>query len=71
MNDSEPISPLRASVDPRFSSLLIRASNYRERVSQQQVSPTNQVYSPSFITSKSNAWAPKDISNEKSVDTQK
>jgi hypothetical protein len=58
VHDFEPISPLQASIDPRFGSLLIRAANYRERVSQQRLSPTtsNSIHSSSVATINSQAW---------------
>ena len=52
------ISPLHALVEPRFTNLLIRAAN-RERVSREQVSPTNLVHSPSTVTTNFNAWSPE------------
>lgn len=71
--DKEPISELRASIDPRFNNLLIRAASYQERVKQQQqVTPYDRAYSSSVITNKSNAWLPLETSNnEKSTDPQK
>jgi hypothetical protein len=71
IHGSEPISPFHASIDPRFSNLLIRAANYREQINQQKVSPTNWPQSPSVITTNSNAWSPTETSNEKPTNTQK
>jgi hypothetical protein len=71
IRNSEQLSPIHASLDPRFSSLFVRAANHRERVNHQKVSPTNWVYSPSTVNSSSNAWSPAEASNEKLVDTQK
>jgi hypothetical protein len=56
--DAEIISPLRALVDPRFSSLLVRAAN-RERSTQQQLIPANRIHSPSTVNANSNAWLPQ------------
>ena len=56
--NAEAISPLHAWVDPRFSRLLVRASN-RERPSQQQLIPTNRIHSPSTVNINSNAWLPQ------------
>lgn len=58
-NESEPISPLRASIDPRFSSLLTRAAVNRERLSQQKVSPNDWTHLPSTATVNYNAWSPE------------
>jgi hypothetical protein len=59
LHEPEVISPLRASIDPRFSSLLTRATASRDRFSQQKVSPTDLVHSPSVITVNPNAWSPE------------
>jgi hypothetical protein len=69
--NSEPISPVHASLDPRFSSLFVRATNYRELASQQKVSPANLLHSPSTITVNSNAWSPAQASDEKLPNAQK
>jgi len=71
IGNSEPISPIHASVDPRFHSLLKRAANYRERSSQRKVSPTNWAHSPNVATGNSNAWSPIKTPNEKSINTEK
>jgi hypothetical protein len=65
----EPISPLHASVDPRFSRL-IRAANHREPANQQQVSLSNWPHSSSVFTVNSNAWSPAETT-EKSINTKK
>jgi hypothetical protein len=72
MQNFESISPLHASVDPRFSSLFVRAANYRELASQQKVSPTsNSIHSPSIVTVNSNVWLPTQTANEKLATTEK
>lgn len=55
---SEQFSPLHASIDPRFSNLLTRASIRQEKTRQQQVSPETYLQSPSTVTVNSNAWSP-------------
>lgn len=62
----EPISPLHVAVDPRFSSLMVRASIVQERAKQHQVSPENTLHSPSIVTVNSNAWLPTATPEEKS-----
>jgi hypothetical protein len=72
VQNPEPVSTLRASIDPRFNRLLARAANYRERASQQQVSPTTNLHhSPSVVTNNSNAWLPLETSTEKVENTEK
>ncbi len=55
----ESISPLRASIDPRFSSLFTRAAAHQERLNQRKVNPDNRLHSPSFVRGNSNAWLPE------------
>ena len=68
---SEPISPLHAAADPRFSTLMVRASIVQERAKQHQVSPENPVHSPSIVTVNSNAWLPTATPEKKSPINQK
>jgi hypothetical protein len=63
-HDAEPISPLRASIDPRFSRLLTRAAANQQRLNQQQVSHNNWMHSPSTIAVNSNAWSPKAVTKK-------
>ena len=63
---SQISSPIRSLADPRFSQILTRAANGRERLSRHQVSPTDLIHSPSMVTMNSNAWLP---SSEKNVKT--
>ena len=69
--NSDSLSPVHASIDPRFSSLFARATDYRDRMSHQKVNPANWLHSPSTITLNSNAWSPTETSNEKLAGTQK
>ena len=71
MRPSEPYSPLQASVDPRFSNLMLRASICQERKRQQQVYPEMLIHSPSEATVNSNAWSPNVTSEKKPPDNQK
>ena len=62
---SQISSPISSLADPRFSQILTRAANGRERLSRHQVSPTDLIHSPSMVTMNSNAWLPSSEKNEK------
>ncbi|CAF1312212.1 unnamed protein product [Adineta ricciae] len=62
---SQISSPISSLGDPRFSQILTRASNERERLSRHQVSPTDLIHSPSMVTVNSNAWLPPSGKNTK------
>jgi len=67
--NSEPVSPLQALADPRFSNICIRAEEYQTRITQQQINPNLLAHSPSTATFNSKPWSPRELPAGKTAST--